>query len=383
MHTTIYLKDILLYYDTPQVFTALDKVATNYLCMLVEQNHENDIFVCIQISNQKLSSFCNGSIDLREVYLSPELNVFYKLEVTDYQSNNLEINTLNFNTLPESWLPDDGVYITTDQNQSEILAESKERTKTIIHLNLNPPESANEPKINALKLSEALLRFQTMVKYAYKKSILELPKKLRKNKIAEENYLFDVFAFSQGSFKVKMQSQSFPNLFGETEVIRALQLIDQLVDNVDDIDSSLKLLLENKEHLANTYINFLKYIADSKTKFTYTWAFSSIETPVTKQISSDQALQLYDIFCQQEDLKEETIELIGYFDKVDEKYGKWRIVDQENNNYSGELSETEGLTLRGVIIGTKQYKLICKEKIKWSVMNFFVQELGFQTYLIF
>ena len=45
MNIKIILKDILLYYDTPQLFIARDNVGTNYLCMLVEQNQEFDIFV--------------------------------------------------------------------------------------------------------------------------------------------------------------------------------------------------------------------------------------------------------------------------------------------------------------------------------------------------
>ena len=363
MRTTIYLKEILLYYDTPQLFVARDSVGTNYLCMLVEQNEEFDNFVCVQVSNQKLDNFCSGHIDLKNIFIAPEINRFYQTKVSDYQSNNFEIIVCDLESLPEIWLPDEGVYINLEKAKSEILVESKERAKTIVYLNLNPPESANEPKINALSLSEALLRFQTMVKYAYKKAILELPYAQRKHMNIQENYLMDVFAFSRGSFKVKMQSQSYPNLFGETEVLKALQLIDQFVENIDDIDSSLELLSANRGHFANTYINFLKYIADSKNKLTYTWAFSSVDTPVTKQITSDQAQRLYEIFNQQEELKEETIELIGYFDKVDEKYGKWRLVDQQKNTHSGELGEIEGLTLKGIVIGTRLYRLLCIEKI--------------------
>lgn len=363
MHTTIYLKEILLYYDTPQLLVARDRVGTNYLCMLVEQNKEFDSFVCVQVSNQKLDNFCNGYIDLKSIFVAPEISRFYIATVSDYQSNSYDISACDFEVLPEEWLPDDGLYTNLEKAKSEILIESKEKAKTIVHLNLNPPESANESRINALGLSEALLRFQTMVKYAYKKAIQKYPYAQRKHMNIQENYMMDVFALSPGSFKVKMQSQSFPNLFGETEVLQAFQLIDQLVDNIDNLDFSLKLFSENRGHFVNTYINFLKYIADSKKKLTYSWAFSSIRTPVTKQITSDQAQRLYDLFHQQEDLKEENIELIGYFDKVDEKYGKWRIVDHEKNTYFGELGETEGLTLKGIVIGTRLYRLVCIEKI--------------------
>jgi uncharacterized protein DUF6575 len=363
MRTQIFLKDILLYYDTPQLFVARDAVGTNYICMVVEQNSDFDNYACVQISEKKLEYFSNGHIDLRAVFASPEIKKYYQAKIHDFELNFFEIIPLENDELPEEWLPDEGIVIKIAQSQSEIVAESKDKAKTIVYLSLNPPESANEPRINTLSLSEALLRFQTMLKYAYKKSIAKISYANRKQLNVPENYQLDVFAFAPGSFKVKMQSQSYPSLLGETEITRALHLVDQHVDNIDNVDSSLKLLSENKGHFANTYINFLKYIAESKSKLSYSWAFSRIKNPVTKQITSDQAQYLYEIFNQQDELKEETIELIGHFDKVDKKYGKWRLVDQENNSHNGELGEVEGLTLKGVIIGTKLYKLVCIEKI--------------------
>lgn len=363
MSTPIFLKDILLYYDTPQLFVARDAVGTNYLCMIVEQNEGVDNFACVQISEQKLDNFSNGQIDLRDVFVSPEIKKYYQAKIHDYQLSVYEIIPLENEELSAKWLPDKGVFIKLDQNQHEIVAESKDKAKTIVYLSLNPPESANEPRINTLSLSEALLRFQTMLKYAYKKSISKFSYAQRKQMNVQENYQLDVFAFSPGSFKVKMQSQSYPNLFGETEITKALLLVDQHVDSIDNVESSLKLLSENKGHFANSYINFLKYIAYSKSRLSYSWAFSSIKSPVTKEITSDQAQYLYEIFNQQDELKKETVELIGYFDKVDEKYGKWRLVDQENNAHNGELGEVEGITLKGVTIGTRLYKLVCVERI--------------------
>lgn len=363
MSIKVFLKDILLFYDTPQLFVARDGVDTNYLCMLVEQNSTFDNFACVQISEKKLIHFSTGNIDLRDIFIEPEIKAFYQVNIQDYQSNFFEIKILESEIFPSQWLPEEGVFINIEQAQSEIIEESHEKAKTIVHLSLDPPESTNEPKINALTLSEALLRFQTMLKYAYKRSIATLPYVQRKHLNIPENYQLDVFAFARGSFKVKMQSQSYPNLFGETEILKALHLVDQLVDNIDNVESSLQLLAENKGHFANAYINFLKYVADGKNRLSYSWAFSSLKDPITKQISSAQAQQLYEIFNQHEELKEDTIQLIGYFDKVDEKYGKWRLVDQENNEHNGELAEDESLTLKGVIIGTKLYKLVCIEKI--------------------
>ncbi|PHS18440.1 MAG: hypothetical protein COA78_02110 [Blastopirellula sp.] len=363
MGTPIFLKDILLYYDTPQLFAACDLVGTNYLCMLVEQSSDIDKFACVSLSEQKLIHFTTGKVDLREIFLYPEIKQFFQLDVLDYQSNDFEIESLSAPEFPLHWLPEEGVLINNIQSQSEIIVESKQKARTIVHLSLNPPESINEPRINALTLSDALLCFQTMLKYAYKRSIAVLPSDKRKQLNVNENYQLDVFGFAHGSFRVKMQSQAYQNLLGETEIIKALELVDKLVENIDNPEESLQLLLENKGHFASSYIRFLKHIADGKSKISYSWAYSALEEPLTKQITSDQAQRLFELFNHQDELKEEEIELIGFFDKIDIKLGKWRLVDQGREIHNGELGEVEGLTLQGVVIGTELYKLKCVEKI--------------------
>lgn len=110
MNIKIILKDILLYYDTPQLFIARDNVGTNYLCMLVEQNQEFDIFVCIQMSKEKLTHFSTGHIDLRNVYLEPEIRVYYQVNIANYQSGCYEIVPLEYESIPDQWLPESGVF---------------------------------------------------------------------------------------------------------------------------------------------------------------------------------------------------------------------------------------------------------------------------------
>lgn len=361
MSIKVFFKETLLYFDTPQLFVACDAVGTNYLCMLVEQNEAFDNFICIQISERKLTRFCSGNVDLRDLFIEPEIKLFYNAKIYNYESYDFEVQLFDVLELPSEWLPEAGFFV--EKAQSEIITESREKAKTIVHLSLNSPELLYELKINALTLSEALLRFQTMLKYAYKRSISGLSYVRRKDLSNSENYQLDVFAFAHGSFKVKMQSQACSNLYGETEIIKALHFVDELVDQIDHLETSQQILARNKGHFASSYISFIKFIADAKKSISYSWATSNLEKPITKQIFSKQAQKLYDFLNQQEKLKEDRIELVGFFDKVDETNGKWRLVDKAQKAYSGEILEDKNLTLKGVIIGTQLYKLVCLEKI--------------------
>ena len=100
MSIKVFLKDILLFYDIPQLFVARDEVGTNYLCMLVEQNSTFDKFACIQISEQKLIHFCTGNIDLRDIFINPEIMSFYQINVNDYKSNFIETEILETEIFP-------------------------------------------------------------------------------------------------------------------------------------------------------------------------------------------------------------------------------------------------------------------------------------------
>ena len=101
MSIKVFLKDILLFYDTPQLFVARDSVGTNYLCMLVEQNSTFDNFACVQISEQKLTHFCSGNIDLRDIFIEPEIKSFFHIKegIDHYLQNLRHYNNLNQNLL--------------------------------------------------------------------------------------------------------------------------------------------------------------------------------------------------------------------------------------------------------------------------------------------
>ena len=83
MNKVIQIDQILLYYDTIQLFVGLDGVQTRYLCMLYSGD-DTDKYIAIKVSNSRLSELLTGNIDLLQAYIAPEIErEYYNIEYGD------------------------------------------------------------------------------------------------------------------------------------------------------------------------------------------------------------------------------------------------------------------------------------------------------------
>ena len=65
----------LEYYDVPQILVAKDATGTNYLCTLYQNDAERGfLYLGVQISEPRLMAFVGGQLDLRDVYVHPEVD---------------------------------------------------------------------------------------------------------------------------------------------------------------------------------------------------------------------------------------------------------------------------------------------------------------------
>ena len=73
------LINTLEYYDVPQILVAADATGTNYLCTLYKNDAERGyLYLGVQISEPRLMAFVGGQLDLRDVYVHPEVeNALY------------------------------------------------------------------------------------------------------------------------------------------------------------------------------------------------------------------------------------------------------------------------------------------------------------------
>lgn len=116
MNRVLSISQILVYYDFPHIITDNDQVGTDYLCMLVSLEEELPLYVATQISKNRLIGFLNGSIDLRDIFKSPELKQWF----TFYSENKNYFEVEELTELPDHYLPDEGFKYKNHEKSDDI-----------------------------------------------------------------------------------------------------------------------------------------------------------------------------------------------------------------------------------------------------------------------
>ena len=147
MNKAIYIDQILLYYDTIQLFVGLDAVQTRYLCMLYADN-DQDKYLAIRTSTNKLASLFSGQIDLRSLYLNPEIsNEYYSLTIVKEQ----EFEIIDkFENVEEYMLPEEDAFVIPQSGYADIIQERINCRKPIIHLGFIDANNSHDIKASIL-----------------------------------------------------------------------------------------------------------------------------------------------------------------------------------------------------------------------------------------
>lgn len=105
MNDILTMERVLDFYDQPQLFVARDSFNTLYLCLLFDDEPTLQ-YTAIRISDKRLKSFIDGTLDLRAIYEQPEVSGEY-FDVS-YNENTYHISLATFSTITEDRLPDQG-----------------------------------------------------------------------------------------------------------------------------------------------------------------------------------------------------------------------------------------------------------------------------------
>lgn len=116
MNDILTMERVLDFYDIPQLFVGRDSFNTLYLCLLFD-DETSPRYTAIRISDNRLKSFTNGTVDLRTVYEQPEVDGEY-FDVT-YIDNFYHINPAEFKAISEERLPAKG-YVAKQQQLENI-----------------------------------------------------------------------------------------------------------------------------------------------------------------------------------------------------------------------------------------------------------------------
>ena len=358
--------ETLVYYDGPQLFIAHDQFGVRYVCLLVEQTEVYDKYLCVPVTSRNLQSLRSNERDLRDILQNPETGETFQAEVSGGHLESIEIQPIEIQRIPLSWFPEPGFVIhETPASVNPVVQEAQKRQRAIVEYTLNPPESEIESKITVAHLSQAIRLVQRLVKHAYRQAIREADHKLREVLIDPHNHELEVYAFSPGSFTVHMQSASPVDMFGYSQMAKALEILDLVTRDLEHPQEVLERIVPYRGHFATAYKDFLEFITANETSIAYEWSMPGLETSTRRHITTKQAEPLYHILAKHDDVGIEEVRFVGTLTKVDTKYGRWRLkseVDQQE--HQGVSDPSAGVNLDGLIVETQRYEFICEEQIK-------------------
>ena len=352
------ISQILVYYDFPEIFVAVDSVGTNYLCLLVATDNGNTNYITTAISNKRLSSFINGSTDLRDIFEEPEIKQWFTFsQVID----SIEAIEWNEASLPQDFLPEKGfLYHKQLQGDELILNEVIEKRNAVVHLAVS--DSEDNYSIDADNLGDIVKLYQVIIENSFKKSLIQRNIKDKKQYYIPPNYKLRAFASSYSSFNLHFYSTSQTDLFGNAMIEMGLEKFDEITKDFDNEEDFITALRTVKGHTISSLKKLVKKLIDNNIKLKHKWFAPNQDKVHFTVIDKSKAEKIYAVLNLAEELAEETKTFLGYFVQVDVEKGTWRIYNLEDEKeYSGEAT---GQSLQGVTVETINYKLVCQEIIE-------------------
>ncbi len=347
------------------MFIARDNLDTSFVCLVVERDEESDKYLCVPVSPGRLRRLLDGQVDLREVLQFSETGESYQGRAVNGNLDQIETSPISHGDISEHWLPEEGFFLSREPMPNvTVVEDAHQKQRAIIHCTLRPPEAWEEPKITAEHLSEAVALIQRIVRHAYVKAIRDVRFPDRDVLLSPSNYELEVYAFSPGSFTVQMQTAATADLLGYSQVARALDILDRVNREIHNPEDAVELVAHYGGHFAAAYRDLLEFVIKNDTGISYEWSMPERRDSTTREIRTTVAKPLYAALVERVEIGREERKLTGKFTKLDEKYGKWRLVAEDGSEHSGECDPSGGVTLAGLIIGTQRYALICDERLK-------------------
>jgi hypothetical protein len=358
---TVQHHSTLFFYDGPQVIEARDGIGGHYVGVLVDDSGETPRYLFVGTAPERLREFRLGSLDLRTLVVEQAANGWYlgAGEGSATAPFVLEVQDGAIETC--AFLPEPGFVLHAAPALEDSLREARERNNLVLEIAVEPPEAASEHRIRVGTLAGLLTHVQTMLKHAYGAALRELSIDTRKQLDRTDSHLMDVvIPAATGSFRVVLAAAKGPDMLGQSELTRALQLIDELFEKTNDPAATLALVRQRKGHLAGAYLRLLRFLALHRSGLRYAWAEPNFEQARQRSMAERDAQPLVDALSGVANLGSETVTLVGALDKADRKSGAWRLITSEGSE-SGE-TKSDGPSLESLRIGSS-YRFVCQEEI--------------------
>lgn len=366
MKRSIRIKESIIFYDYPQVFVGKDQLGSEYLCYIIDD--QDFRFICTLLSRREISSFRFGEKSLREVVRDSEISEHYFINAHDLNGGFNEVDSVS-HFLDDHLLPTDIVRLKPFRvEEDSVLTRARTRNSTVLQVALEAPESEDRLQIESDRLKEFLSSFGGLVRQAYKRALRNLSQAAKDALDISDGSKMHVVGIFQGSFALEIESAKEADLFGYSELSRAFEMIDRITSDTENPQKAIEVIKEFKGHFAGSYGKFLEFMVKNQTSVRYCWAHPNQSISTSRCINYKSISELLDLMNQSEQIGIETVTLVGRVQKADSRTRSWRVESEEDGKlYSGTVDKDSSVSVDGITIESKRYRLICEERIEESV----------------
>lgn len=336
------ITEILEYYDVPQLYVAIDAIETSYLCLTYDIDEKGVLHcVAVSISKDRLNDLITGHLELREVYLHPEMNLFDVI----VEGDDVEA-TIREQIFTDDMLPDEGYFLNFSQRENhDMITTSREEGCTIVRLGFN--HETNNHMVSTEVLTKTVQNFQSI--------LTKVSKKLHKNQEGNEAKLY-VRAAIAASFDLELISEERSNLFGRSKVSDTLEMIKPLFS---DYDEEVAECLANFKDIQSSYKSLVKELSENNTSFKIKWVESSVESLVSEcPVTHNRINDLYALASSFEELEDSELILEGRFFMANTKNGKWGFLPENERRQKSGVCYDRTL-LNGITLNEQLYRIKC------------------------
>ncbi|MBV4422384.1 DUF6575 domain-containing protein [Clostridium tyrobutyricum] len=355
----LYMKDIIIFYDEPLLFSCVNDLCNYFLVNCIDMDEDKKEWLALPISEARLIRGLKGNISGYTLFKEPEGEFLW--EVIQYKDKTLcDSKRIIPEELSDDDLPDKDVFFNIYKDKllnnydNNILRESIKERREILDVSLEP-NGSHVHEIDADILGKVLSGIQNMVNViAHKKGVnSKVP-----NNIKENNKL-NVSGNYAASFGIRLKSNNLSNILNESEIQENLDIFMDILESKSDTKKLIEIFKNLNPSVSIQYKNLLKIFNKEEINFKTYCAFPSKKYRTTS-FRRDEIIN--SIKSLEEVVKEvkNIVELDGEIVAIDTLNKTFRINTSNNERIHGIIGED---------INIEEYVLPKYAKIKLEVLS--------------
>ena len=341
---TLEIIEVYEYFDGPCLFAAQNECDQLFLVALAEDERHLRRWLIVPMSKRRYEHVRSGGVDLHDAFAAAEGGYVYFLCVPtegDPQGEWRNVETLVDDELP---LPGEVLDLDTatlrqgaDIDVTRIARQSR-REVVAIRLAFR---GFHRPEAPAGMLGQILEGIQALLK-AIGQGVVAKPTRrgtLPANVVREME--LDVVSVFAGSFGVELHARQSSDLFGESHVGEALELMTRLFEVTGENENSLKQLLSHlKGRSMSKYRDLLLRIIGSVDELDWTWGSPKIDRGGRVRLTADRAKKAIGIIGELSSEEPMEFTIVGRLIGINVRTKSYELWDvEENRKYAGRVVE--------------------------------------------